>query len=140
MNKIEKKVSNTLKEGEHGEPTIMRRFKIQFDLDYTGSNGVNIPSQSETVPDMNLTVRQLLENHTRGVNGQTSVRQPLYFDTVIPNIKDLTDVDNYKKYLNERLAYVEEFLKNEQKLKDAEREKEKTSRANEAGQNTTKEE
>ena len=63
---------------------------------------------------MTLTVRQLLENHTRGVNGETQVKQPLYFELPIPVINDMTDVEEYKKNLQEQIKSVNEFIKKEQ--------------------------
>jgi len=97
-----------------------RRIRIQFDLDYAGSPGAEIPGKSMTVPDMNLTVTQLLQNHTRGKSGNVMAYEPLYFETEIPVINDITDVDRYKQQLQDRLAEVNEFIENEKQLKDAE--------------------
>lgn len=91
-----------------------RRIRIQFDLDYPATAGKEMDEKSLTVPDMNLTVRQLLENHVRGVDGKVKVSEPLYFETEIPTIKDMTDIDRYKEALQARLAEVDEFIKNEQ--------------------------
>ena len=94
------------------------RFSIQFDIEYGGDPGKEMDEENLTTPDMNLTVRQLLENHTRGFdeNGNpiTGVQQPLYFETYVPNMSDMTDVDEYKKSLIEHLAEVDEFIKQEQ--------------------------
>ena len=94
------------------------RFSIQFDIEYGGDPGKKMDDKNLTTPDMNLTVRQLLENHTRGFdqNGNpiTGVQQPLYFETYVPNMADMTDVDEYKKSLLTHLEEVDEFIKQEQ--------------------------
>lgn len=119
MSKLEKKVTNTLEEENppKGEVVVGRRFAVQFDLGYTGHPGTTVEGESVTVPDLNLTVRQLLENHTRGVNGKVSMNQPLYFDVEIPNIQDITDVEKYRDHLEERLEATKEFIKNERDAK-----------------------
>lgn len=104
-------VSNNLDEKDHGEETVRKRFQIQFDFDYVPSSGKTMSNENIVVPDLNLTVRQLLQNHTRGINGGENVRQPLYFDFPIPNVRDITDVMEYKKFLNERMEQVNQFMK-----------------------------
>lgn len=105
---------------EYGNPKSLNnvskqggRIRVQFDIDYKGSKGQVVSSDSDTMPDMTLTVRQLLENHTRGKDSNVFVRQPLYFETQIPTLTDITDVDKFKKSLEERLKQVNDFLKNE---------------------------
>ena len=84
---------------------------------------------STTVPDMHLTVRQLLENHTRGIDGNVNVQQPLYFDTEIPTIRDVTDVDAYKASLMERMKQVDKWVQEQQKVpKNDEKEPQKDSK------------
>lgn len=90
-----------------------KRIRIQFDIDYHGDPGKVMNSKSETVPDMNLTVRQLLEHHTRGQSSEISVKQPLYFETEIPTIRDITDVKKYREHLEYRLNEVNKFVKKE---------------------------
>lgn len=90
-----------------------RRIRIQFDLDYEPTKGKEIQGESETVPDMNLTVRQLLENHSRGVDGKVQIQKPLYFETEVPTIRDFTDLERYKNQLQNRMDEVQEFIKNE---------------------------
>ena len=93
------------------------------------------------MPDLNLTVRQLLQNHTRGKTSEIEVREPVYFEQEIPTIRDITDVEKYKEQLERRLDEVNEFIKNdvenaqEEKLKaEAEkRQKEKDAKDLERG-------
>ena len=89
---------------------IQRRIRVQFDINYSPSKGKIIGGDSETIPDMNLTVRQLLENHTRGKTGEVEVRQPVYFEREIPTINDLTDVDDYNTWLKEEQVRVQDFV------------------------------
>lgn len=123
-----KKVQNNLKEGKDELQTIGQRFKVQFDLSYIPSQGATIEESTNpemVQPNLNLTVRQLLEKHTRGTAGNIETKQPLYFDFTIPQIQDLTDVDRYQKYLEEQIQKTREFMKEQheeykrlQKIKD----------------------
>lgn len=87
---------------------MKKRFRIQFDFDYTGTPNT-VEGDSQTVPDLNLTVRQLVEGFTREI----PTHEPLYFDTTIPQIRDITDVDNYKNWLKERTLEVEKWIEDE---------------------------
>lgn len=104
------------------EPEVKRRYRVQFDITYSGNPGVTLDGTSMTVPDLNLTVRQLLEHHTRGHDGLIHQREPLYLDTPIPTIHDITDVARYREQLKERLDEANKFIKNEldQKAKEKE--------------------
>jgi len=93
------------------EPQEGSRYRVQFDFGYRGSQGKQMSPDSDTVPEMSLTVRQLLENHTRGKDSNVEVRQPLYFDVPVPTITDITDVENYRKQLEETLRQTNEFIK-----------------------------
>ena len=64
---------------------------------------------SETVPDMSITVRQLLENHSRGKESTVEVRKPLYFEVPIPTINDITDVNAYREQLNQALKKTDVY-------------------------------
>lgn len=115
----EKAVSNTLGEGA-AQKNVARRFlRVQFDIEYGGSVGKHMDSKSETMPDMHMTVRQLLENHSRGIDGKVEVRQPLYFDTEIPTLNDITDVQAFKESLEERLKQTNAFIKKEKAAAEA---------------------
>lgn len=93
-------------------PKHKNRIQVQFDIEYGGHPGVKKGGKSDTVPDLNLTVRQLLQNHTRNPQGDAvTVREPVYFDQEIPTITDLTDVAEYKEQLQERLKQVNDFIK-----------------------------
>lgn len=118
MEKVEKRVSNTLKEGEPDDHEIIgRRFQVQFDIAYDGAEGTTPIGTSKTIPDMNLTVKQLLVNHTRDAEGNEHVKKPLYFGVEIPRLTDITDVDRYKETLQERLADINQFIEDEKQSK-----------------------
>lgn len=88
------------------------RIQIQFDIDYDPFQS-NITGDSQTVPDLNLTVRQLLTNHSRGLTNGNHEKSPLYFDYKLPKINDLTDVQEHKNYLLERIEVVNQFIADE---------------------------
>lgn len=89
--------------------TRKHRIRVQFDIEYGGSPGKIMDGKSMTTPDLNLTVRQLLENHTRGKTNEVEVRKPLYFELPIPVIGDLTDIDKYRKILDEQIKSTDAF-------------------------------
>lgn len=132
VNKPQKNVSNTLEDGPkvEGQEVTKRVFKIQFDIEYDGDAGSTPIGTSKTVPDMNLTVRQLLENHTRSPEGEEAVTQPMYFGIQVPKITDLTDVELYKQRLKEELKRTQDFIDND--IAEAKAKKEKEAQAKEA--------
>ena len=86
-------------------------FQVQFDITYGNGTYVTKSGESLTVPDMNLTVRQLLNNHSRGLTNDRHLKEPIYFDFKIPKIKDIVDVKEYQEYLKEHTKQVEDFIK-----------------------------
>lgn len=95
------------------------RFRVQFDFDIPKDefrySGKKMDAKSETVPDMNLTVRQLLQNHSRGTDSKVTMKEPFYFETEVPTIQDLTDVKRYKDMLEARLRETNSFIEQEKK-------------------------
>lgn len=89
------------------------RFRLQFDFDYKGTEGRKMDPESETQPDMSLTVRQLLQNHTRGIDSNVQMKEPLYFEVPVPVVTDITDVYEYRAALQERIKATNEFIENE---------------------------
>lgn len=89
------------------------RLRVQFDITYKGSPGKIPLGESQTEPDMTLRLGQLLERHTRGQN--VPVREPIYFDTEIPTITDLSDVERYREQLQRRLNETNKFIEDELK-------------------------
>ena len=101
-------------------------FRRQFVKSYKGSQGETNNEPSETIPDQSLTVRQLLDNHTRGINNPVKHYDPQYFETEIPNFTDLTEIVEYKENLANQIKEVEKQIKEEQKRKsDEQKQKQK---------------
>ena len=114
----QKSAAKTKKLGE--EQYLGSRIRVQWDVSYNGHPGRKIEGKSETIPDMTLTVRQLLENHTRGIDDKVRAKKPLYFELPIPVINDMTDVDRYRENLKAQIKSVDEFIKNEKSAKTEE--------------------
>lgn len=100
---------------------LRNRIQVQFDIEYGGTEGIKLTDKSNTVPDLNLTVRQLLQNHTRGENNTVNVSEPVYFDQEIPTILDITDVEGYKEQLQERLEQVNKFIVEDKEKAESEK-------------------
>lgn len=113
----EKSHTNTLGNGEAQKDIKKRFIRLQFDIQYAGHPGKEMDPNSATVPDMHMTVKQLLENHSRGIDSKVEVRQPIYFETEIPTITDITDVGNYRESLENRLKEVNNFIAKEREEK-----------------------
>lgn len=103
------------------------RFQTQFITSWS-YKGTTPEGKSETVPDLNLTVRQLLVNHSRGTNGHVDTKEPIFFDLEIPTIRDITDVKLYKERLSETLSQVNEFIKNDKQEAKEKREADKKAK------------
>jgi hypothetical protein len=67
--------------------------------------------KSITVPDQNLTVRELLDRHARGVSLGAPQLKGEYFDTEIPKFDDLTDALEYKKNLIKKAEELDKKIK-----------------------------
>ncbi len=71
---------------------------------------------SLTIPDDHLTIRELLDKHTRGeAINQHIYDQDAYFGTEIPQINDLTDLEDYKDSLKQRYQELEKTIEQTQK-------------------------
>ena len=126
---IERNVTWTFKDGE-GDPKTERHFKIQFDFTYQGAPKKAMDPKTVTVPDMEVKVHQLLEDHTLQSNGKVKIQKPFYFGHTIPNIYDMTDVERYREHLREQGELTEKWMADakaakEQAEKDAKKAEEK---------------
>lgn len=88
-----------------------KRLRVQFDITWKG-HPIDPVGESETEPDMTLSIGQLLEQHSRGK--EIPMKEPIFFDMEIPTFNDLTDVEQYKTQLEERIKSVTDFLQSEQ--------------------------
>lgn len=105
------------------------RIRVQFDITYKGDQGLTPEGVSMTEPDLTIRLGQLLERHSRGK--EIPMQEPLYFDTEIPSINDLTDVERYKEQLEYRLEETKNFIQQEHSESKAKTEakEEKSSKA-----------
>lgn len=77
------------------------RKKIIFRTQYnhTPDNGKIMSTETLTVPDQNMSIKTLLDRHSRGLPLGVSEQKGEYFDTEVPRFDDLTDMVAYKKEL-----------------------------------------
>jgi hypothetical protein len=68
-----------------------------------------------TQPDQTKSIRDLLDNHTRGIPLGVKTRQGEYFDTPIPRFDDLTDMLEYKAQLMDRNKELNKLIQTEKK-------------------------
>jgi hypothetical protein len=118
----------------HDQKDGRTRIRVQFDITYKGSKGVQIEGESMTEPDLTMTLSQLLERHSRGK--EIPMRAPVFFQTEIPTFSDLTDIERYRDQLKRRLDETNEFITKEVEAEKArKKEAEKESKKKAARQN-----
>lgn len=108
---------------EKDEVLHERRFAIQFDMSYQGVPGKKMDGSSQTLPDQSITVRHMLQDHVRGKDGNVRAMKPLHFDHEVPVLRDLSDIDNYRDHLQEKLRQTDEFIAREEARKAEEEER-----------------
>lgn len=108
-----------IEEAMEKEPKYDRRVAVQFEILYKGHQGKVMDGESETQPDMSISVRQLLARHSRGMSLPPD-REPLYFDMEIPQIRDITDVHEYKTLLESKLEQTKQFIEYEYNRQESE--------------------
>ena len=89
---------------------------MKFKNAYTKSKykGKKMDQTVNTVPDQNLSIRQLLDRHSRGLPLGASQNQGEYFDTEIPRFDDLVDMMEHKKRLVQEHKDLTKQIENEQ--------------------------
>lgn len=93
-------------------------MRKQFTPKYKGTPGPKCDQTQVTVPDQNLTIRQLLDNHSRGLPMGAAALRAEFFDTEIPVIQDLTDIPKYKKSLQKKEKALKAKLKAEKEERE----------------------
>jgi hypothetical protein len=73
------------------------KLRKQFTAGYEGTSGPSPDTTLMTQPDMTMSIRDLLDRHSRGLPLTTNQRTGEYFDTEIPRFYDLTDMLKYKR-------------------------------------------
>jgi CRISPR/Cas system-associated endonuclease/helicase Cas3 len=92
--------------------------KVVFYTQFTNTpnyKGKKMSDELLTIPDQTLTIRNLLDNHTRGIPLGVNTRVGEYFDTEIPRFDDLTDMIEYKRQLMERNKELNKLIREEKK-------------------------
>lgn len=104
------------------------------------------PSQepTKTQPDQNLSIAELLMRHSRGIPIQANMHEGQYFETEIPRITDLNDLQDYRRTLEEEKNALDTELKELEKQKKLLEKEEKTKKATQepskASKSSTKDE
>ncbi len=123
---------------KHSQKTkkLTSNLRKQFN-NYTFKGETNtLPSQ--TVPDLTLSVKQLLINHSRGISSDISINEPMYFDTEIPIIDDITDLDAFREDLKAREKALSLKIKDENDKLKAKQQKEFEDSQNDLKKQTEK--
>jgi len=92
--------------------------KVVFYTQFTNTpnyKGKKMSDELHTLPDQTLTIRNLLDNHTRGIPLGVNTRVGEYFDTEIPRFDDLTDMIEYKAQLMEKNKEINKLIREEKK-------------------------
>jgi hypothetical protein len=92
---------------------IKTHFRTQFS-NYK-ETGKIMDDSILTIPDQNLSIRELLDKHSRGIPLGVTDRQGEYFDTEIPRPMDLTDIPKFKQDLIDREKILTDQIKQVQK-------------------------
>lgn len=89
-------------------------------LNYVPEKGESNTRPSLTVPDMTLSIKDILLNHTRGRALPILAQEPVYNgDVLIPNPKkmDMTDVDEMRRSIREQNDEIKKTANEEIKAK-----------------------
>ena len=115
----------------------IKKRSVYTHKNYQSSGAKKKMGKSMTVPDQNLTVKELLDRHSRGVSLGAPKLEGEYFDTEVPRFQDLTEMFDYKANLEKKRAEVmeaimkEEELLKQKKSEDAVSQEEKEAKASE---------
>lgn len=112
-------------------------------MDYKGSETEVNTLPSKTQPDMTLSMRELLVNHTRNLGLPGTVYEPMYYDVEIPQMDDITDIEEYRQFLQDEKAEsekrLEELLRHKRQLDEHDRKRQEVKKSLEDGTSKTEE-
>lgn len=97
-------------------PPGYKRFKTQFSIllrDPDHPRGEINEDPSQTEPNLVLSMQQLVDRHVKGQPTGATTRQPLYFETYLPVIEDMTDLEAYRDHLKRNIDSVTEAIEAE---------------------------
>jgi hypothetical protein len=110
------------------EKTIQKwnttRLKKQFQSQPYEMLGEENTMPSLTVPDQTLGIKELLINHSRGISSNVKNYEGEYYDTEIPIIDDLTDLEYYRQDIKRREIALKAKIKEEHDKKVLNRQQE----------------
>jgi hypothetical protein len=90
--------------------------KLMFRTQYNTSafTGKKMDSTLLTQPDQNMSIKDLLDRHSRGLPLGATQQKGEYFDTEIPRFDDILDAVEYKKSLQQKQKDLESKIKADQ--------------------------
>lgn len=91
--------------------------------------GIINNGKSETIPDQSLTIKELLLNHTRGINTEINQPEPEYFETPIPQITDPVELAEHLDMLKQNQLEIQQQAKKEIQAKKEQNAKEASDKA-----------
>lgn len=100
----------------------MKRIKNSLNSDLFPTDGETNELPSLTVPDQSMSVRELLERHTRGL-GNTGVKVPMYDDEdELPDVRtlDLAELEELREQNREQMKLIRDNVQ-KQKVEDDEK-------------------
>lgn len=95
---------------------LTHRYRFQIDVGYQKKkkqmdpNDKNRFPDPEVEPNLQISVTQLMDTYTKG----GSKKVPMWFETEIPQIKDLADVAERREWHKDTLARIEEWEKQQE--------------------------
>lgn len=90
-------------------------IRTQFNPETTEYNGKEMEQSIHTVPDQTLSIRDLLDRHSRGLPLGTNNKTGQYFDTEIPKFDDILDMVDHRTHLENKAKEIETKQKAYQK-------------------------
>lgn len=111
------------------------KVTTQFQEGYKGTVGEKNSMDSMTRPDLALSIKQLLVNHTRNIASNIGIYDPKYYEDVeLPVIQDLNDLVDNRKLLEDKLKIVKNEI---EELRETKR-KQEVSKAREIAKDLEK--
>lgn len=106
------------------------KFVRQFNRNYKGTPYQNESGVSMTQPSMTLTVKELMERHTRGLETDIRHKEEIYLEEgeEVPRITDLTDIVYMKEELQEREEQLKKQVEDDNRKAEARRKAEQSSK------------
>ncbi len=84
----------------------MNKIQTQFSKNYKGTEGQTFKLPSKTIPDQNLTIAQLLKNHTRDPLPPNAFTGK----ATLPRLIDLNDIAENKRQLEAQQVTLDEQI------------------------------